>query len=227
LTDKHFKRGIPTEFPVMVDKDCNLTILKTLMTKTLIARSRKGGSVAIPQRAWSIPHFEHWATGHGESVETYLKTIFCIAANSFVDLSHSLIQIRARKGRLAALFSIDVIKTPEFFADREVEALDCNGHRKKIFHIVRTHGRASGGFVKTHFRGVRNFSWNGHAIEISVPYRDHFNMAEFDLGALDEDEAKRTGVYDTDMIGMKKLGNELERLRVAGHGAMRRRRSAA
>jgi hypothetical protein len=131
---------------------------------------------------------------------------------------------------LAALFSIDVIKTPEFFADREVEALDCNGHRKKIFHIVRTHGRASGGFVKTHFRGVRNFSWNGHAIEISVPYRDHFDMAEFDLGALDEDEAKRTGVYDTDMIGMIDCRPELRVIQAgasarAGRVQWRRRRS--
>jgi hypothetical protein len=155
---KHFKRGAPTEFPVLVAKDCSITVLKTLINRKIITRSRKGATVAIRQKAWTIHDiFKNWALENKTDVEEQLKRIFRIAANAYIASAMSMIQIRATKGPLAALFSIDVLKTPEFFADRELEC-DVSGRRKKIFHIVRPHSRITGANVRMHFRGARQFT---------------------------------------------------------------------
>jgi hypothetical protein len=61
-----------------------------------------------------------------------------------------------------------------------------NGRRKRIFHIVRTHKRTlsdgSERFVKSHFRGMRKFKWNGYDVVVSVPGKHHGELIDFPVG---------------------------------------------
>jgi hypothetical protein len=60
-----------------------------------------------------------------------------------------------------------------------------NGRRKRIFHIVRPHVRADGRAVKMHFRGMRDFAWNGYRIVVTVPGLHHAELSELNRGMID------------------------------------------
>jgi hypothetical protein len=118
-------------------------------------------------------------------------------------------KIHVRKKRLKAVFSIDVLRTPYFFSDRD--PVITNGVKKRIFHIVRAHKRLVGAtetYVKTHFRGLRRFVWNGYSVNVTVPGWHHADFAVFDAGAIDCEPGKSRD----EMIGMKKLGKRIAEL---------------
>jgi hypothetical protein len=98
----------------------------------------------------------------------------------------SMVRVAVTKGGLTCCFAVNILRTPYFFADRDVEA----DGRKKIFHIVRTHTRQIGNrqtVVRTHFRGARRFTWNGYDVLITVPGWHHRGIDKFDIAGVDFD----------------------------------------
>jgi hypothetical protein len=98
----------------------------------------------------------------------------------------SMVRVEASKGAEIAVFGVDITRTPYFFKDRDkVEG-------RRIFHIVRTHQRvrADGTVrpIKTHFRGLRYFRWNGYDIKITVPGWHHKDITSFAAGLLDDEK---------------------------------------
>jgi hypothetical protein len=181
------KHGSPTEFPLAVTSQGEVRILR-VQTRGQIVRSRRGGRFYAPTERWGIDDwFKTWAVEKNVSPVSLLTSLFHI----YVSLQESAVRgsmtriVATRDGKACA-FSVDILRMPYFFADRDVRV---GLRRKRIFHIVRTHERnLKGGRVskvRTHFRGERDFTWNGYAVNVSVPGWHHFDLAELDIAGLD------------------------------------------
>ena len=207
------KSGAPTEFALNVSPRGEVHILKILENKNITIRGKKGkgrgSTFTVPQRRWGVPEFfEGWAKEHGEDVRPFLASIFIETANAQIAAANSMIKVKAYKGRLAAIFSVNVLRTPYFFKDRDL-CVNVRGKKKKIFHIVRTHVRKTGSVVRTHFRGMREFNWNGYKIRITVPGWHHVNTHDLDIGSTDEEHVEDIKDYmDTAVLGKTLSGLE-------------------
>ena len=213
------KSGAPTEFALNISPSGDVRILKILENKNITIRAKKGrdrgSTFTVPQREWGIPSFfKGWAEENGKDVQTFLASIFIQTANSQTAAADSMIKVKASKGRMAAIFSVNILRTPYFFKDRDL-CIGPSGKKKKVFHIVRTHIRKTGSVVRTHFRGVQEFIWNGYKIKITVPGWHHVNTHELDIGATDEEHIENIKDY-TDMAGLGKTLKEFEEDSVGG-----------
>ena len=107
-------------------------------------------------------------------------------------------------------FSIDMLRTPYFFADRK-KVVNENGNTKKIFHIVRGHKRKNGTFIKTHFRGLREFVWNDYQVKIGLAGLHRKSIFEF-TGALENvDETEMQKSFITIDQGVDFFEREMNR----------------
>jgi len=207
------KGGAPTEFALNVSPSGEVHILKVLENKNITIRGKKGrgrgSTFTIPRRRWGVPEFfEGWAKEHGKDVQPFLASLFIETANAQIAAANSMIKVKAYKGRLAAIFSVNVLRTPYFFKDRDLYVND-RGRKKKIFHIVKTHIRKTGSVVRTHFRGMREFNWNGYKIRITVPGWHHVNTHDLDIGSTDEEHIEDIQDYmDTAVLGKTLSGLE-------------------
>ena len=214
--------GTPTEFALNVSPSGEVHILKVLENKNIKVRAKKGkgrgSTFTVPQRSWGVPSFfEDWAEENGKDVQSFLASIFIQTANAQIAAADSMIKVSAYKGRLAAIFSVNVLRTPYFFKDRDL-CVDHKGNKKKIFHIVRTHVRKTGSVVRTHFRGIREFNWEGYKIKITVPGWHHVNTHNLNIGATDEEHIENSKDY----IDMAALGKTLKGLEEDSVGGFRR-----
>ena len=89
------------------------------------------------------------------------------------------------------VFYVDVktfFRSPYFFKDRD-KAVNQNGKTKKIFHIVAAHERSlpdgNKKFVKSHFRGIRKFMWNGYKVNIILNGKHAKSMNSWNADAED------------------------------------------
>lgn len=138
------------------------------------------------------------------TVEQAALDIFSSAVNAFTSVEEG-ITVRVKKNNHTALFCIDMLRTPYFFADREKTVTE-NGTTKRILHIVRTHERTGAGgvrrFVKTHFRGLRRFTWNGYSVSIGLPGHHHVMLNDFDVATHPMiGNVKPQGSFDDEQIG--------------------------
>ena len=131
--------------------------------------------------------------------------VFRFAFNSYFWIAESGLSIRVRKRHDVATFAIDMLRTPYFFADRE-KTVNQNGKTKRIFHIVRTFRRSDGTVVKSHFRGLRKFVWNGYDVSISLGEKHHAMLLDFD-GASQDDLLDRDGP----MVSSAEAGRMIDR----------------
>ncbi len=100
------------------------------------------------------------------------------------------IRIRVEKDRVIGMFHVDLKRTAYFFIDREPVIID--GIKKRIFHHVRPHDRTlkDGRVTRVveHFRGLRNFNWNGYQINITVEGLHHRNLLDLIAGGYDVED---------------------------------------
>jgi hypothetical protein len=141
-----------------------------------------------------------------ETIEIWAARCFRGTYDAYLNASLD-IRVAVTSGNLTAAFSVDLLRTPYFFSDRDFE--ECpSGKRRRIFHIVRTHSRtlASGETtnVHSHFRGSRSFYWHGYKVHITMPGKHHLDILGFTAGAVDADMIDD---YDG-MVGFKKLGKQ-------------------
>lgn len=142
-----------------------------------------------------------------KTVPDYLNWLFCLVANSLTN-SGDGIQVDVKKKPCTAVFNIDMLRTPYFFKDRE-KTVNHNGNTKKIFHIVRTHKRVTkdgrGRYIKTHFRGLQKFWWNGYDVKVKSPKR-RVHLNEFPIAGT----VYENNEFPENAIGMEKIGGMLK-----------------
>jgi hypothetical protein len=190
--DKEWKAGWPTEFAVVVEPDGAIRLLRQLCVEHIKIRHKHGvdrGKVThLERQVWhrGSRFLRGWAAEHKEKAAEMAQLLFSQATVLFEMAHGSMIQVSATKNDLTAAFSVNIKRTPYFFKDRELEVNE-NGNRKRIFHIVRPHIRMDGTAVKMHFRGAREFYWNGHHVFVTVPGLHHADVTDLSAGLIDED----------------------------------------
>ena len=98
-----------------------------------------------------------------------------------------MIRVAVKKNKVTAVMNVNVERTPYFFRDRDPIVVD--GVTKRIFHVVRPHERADGSVVRMHFRGAKQFVWNGYDVSITVPGKDHADWMDASMSGFDADPA--------------------------------------
>jgi hypothetical protein len=213
-------------FYVGVGRDNKVKLLKEYTPHYEVirsARSRKNGKrgpkrckekAVVTTYQWKLPRISEDAPElNYRSSQEFAETVFTLIANGVAGASGG-IHVRATKCGVSSLFCIDMLRTPYFFKDRD-SVVDEDGVKKKIFHIVRTHERVLKDgqkiYVKSHFRGLRKFSWNGYDITISVPGLHHPALNDLTSAAYDlPEDTPKEGWY-SDKKFTKLVGSALAR----------------
>jgi hypothetical protein len=214
LKDKWLGRrrsGIPISMHISIDNAGAIRPLRELRTRYRNIKSKsKRGSFDLPVRGWDFPSALYdWAQDNKfigkDRLVDFVHKAFCLVANSF-EQSGSHVRVSVSQGSDLASFGIDIKRTPYFFTDREL-VLNEHGSKARIFHIVRAHKRtyADGRekYIKFHFRGLRDFDWNGYRVHISFPGLHHNNLIEMDIGGhvFEKDEPLPPGMVEEAKMG--------------------------
>ena len=224
------------EMAVAIRADGAITPLKVARAVPVEIRAKhkrrhQNGSAVIMRREWSYdPQIWAWGKQNDRTAEQMIVDLFIDAALLHQRLNSSMIRVAVKKGNLTAAMNVDVTRTPYFFDDRD-DVVDDKGVKKRIFHIVRPHERQVGNRVTNvhmHFRGLREFVWNGYQVTITVPGRDHLNWAdETFCGAVDEASRAAAEAGSEGFVGMREIGRLVARTsRPDGWAAMRRIRDS-
>jgi hypothetical protein len=168
--------AVAGSFHVGISKDGEVTPLRECKPTHF-----KGGIVRM-QWAQS-QHLIDLAQDNDSTVEELAREIVALAANAQLASERGL-SVRVSKGKERLAFSIDTLRTPYFFQDRE-KVVNENGKTKPILHIVKAHKRKDGKVIKTHWRGLRQFSWNGYDVKIGMGGKHLLNYSGFNLAAAD------------------------------------------
>lgn len=196
-TGRWMKSGAPVQYPVAIQADGSVRVLRLRRTGYQVIRHRRGADrdtvSQIPSHQWGIPDYlKDWAAQRQTETDLFLANVFRMVANASQALQLTMIRVHCSKGGVTACFAVDPRRMPYFFQDREM-TVGPTGARRRIFHMVRVHDRKIAGSnqrraVRMHFRGEREFLWNGYQVRITVPVRDHLALPEFDVGAVDISE---------------------------------------
>lgn len=180
---KFYERAFAVELPIEITKDGDARPLRIWRDKVLKFRH---DSICV--KRWDYPYTKECLDKSWKELgpEAYIMWQVGVALCCYEEAQASMIQVRATKKGVCTLVNVNVEDTPAFFDDRE-DVVGEDGVKKRIFHIVRAHERVGSRGVRVHFRGLRKFLWNGYEVEISVPGRDHIDIKEFNVTAINED----------------------------------------
>jgi hypothetical protein len=213
--DKRLNRkrgyGVGSDFYVNVASDGMVRALRVLKSEAQMIRHRKrgGGTSTVMHQRWGID-VEMMVTPTIKITPAQrVQWLFVAFMNNWLaNARQSMIRVTATKGNIVMPFVVDVLDTPNFFADREPVA-GPKGQKQRIFHIVRAHKRTTksgkGVAVHMHFAGLRNFTWNGYVINITVPGRDHLDINDCSLEFFED-------MPEDQMTGMSTLADGAELL---------------
>lgn len=211
-----YKEGpVATSYYVSVDDDMNIRPLKELHVNYVNIKpkiSRKNNRpFQIPRASWAISsslirnHSEQEKDNRTPEQRAEENTWMIINSALAVDTG---VNVRVAKGSKRVTFGIDMTRTPYFFKDRD-KTVNENGKTQKIFHIVSGHKRtmANGDeiMIKTHFRGIRKFMWNGFQINIVLngKHAKSLNAYTADATEISENEVIPDGYISSADIGEK------------------------
>lgn len=219
---RFYRKAFAIELPVEITEEGTMRPLKIMWDRHVKIgqkpRSRQPmhySDVRRSLRTWDYPYPKGFTRGLNMKTAITSEQLILyeagLALRSYEEASSSMIQVRAMKGDICTLINVDVEETPDFFLDREHVIID--GIKKRIFHIVRPHERLLGDnrstHVHLHFRGLRQFVWNGYEVEISVPGRDHVAIDDFDCAAVDQTYIGKT--IEMPVIGAWLVANQKAR----------------
>jgi hypothetical protein len=127
----------------------------------------------LRQREWRLPQWVlEVADLKKKTPDEWAGGLLRMALATYVEATERII-IRVKKQTDVAAFGIELKRASYFFRDREARALAADGKRKRIFHSVIRHSRRISEThwtdVRAHFRGLRDFDWNGYAVHIVFP----------------------------------------------------------
>jgi hypothetical protein len=216
---KNDKLNVGVEFPLLVDEG-EVRPLMMLHESTQIIRHKRvapGESVAtrISRQRWGIhPLLVEWATQRKRTPVDEARFLFCCLASFYTQNANSMIRVEAADKNVMAVFNVDILHTPEFFNDRE-KIKAASGRTAPIFHIVRPHRRTlpSGKTIgiKAHFAGLARFMWNGYAIGITVPGKDHASIADATFGVYSEETLSPSELDSKEWVEADEVGSRLAR----------------
>lgn len=200
---KGYKYSTTTEYAVHVSPNGYVKLLNMKISEIVRFTTRKQngygkGECSLRRERWGIPDF-YKDIFNDMGMKDGLLWLFASTARQFeIHSLQEMIDVKATKNGISATFGVDIERTPYFFKDREANYVD--GKKKRIFHIVRPHERVMGDgnvkVIKTHFRGDKEFMWNGYKISINIPEREkswrHFDMS---IGGHDVDDVDVNGNY--------------------------------
>lgn len=171
-------------FHASVSPDCTIRALKEC-SPTYYTVGKRGKRDTFARMEWSYPPLlMDWAERRKQTPDEVAREVFSLIVNA-AGMTEYGIAVRARKGLRTAAFSIDMLRTPYFFADRE-KTVNENGQTKRILHLVRPHVRANGKAIKAHFRGLRRFNWNGYDVSIGLPGRHYRPLMDLSASAIED-----------------------------------------
>ena len=178
---------------ISVDNEGEVKPLKMCQPQYLPFKKQGDGAWRMK---WDWPEdLKMVAQCNGYDPYTMARSLFITTTNVSMT-SSSGITVRAKKKKDVATFAIDMLRTPYFFADRD-KVVDDKGQTKKIFHIVRGHYRQStdgaATHVKTHFRGLRRFTWSGYQVLVSMNGKNNTDVFDFKEAAREVTEIERQG----------------------------------
>jgi len=183
----------PSSFYITLAPDGSTRLLRERSRSTVDIQTRRGArreTIKLSYTQWTPPA---WLADVGRpneaprSMEANARWLFALAFLTHLKAIDRVI-VRAARGGIVAAFGIELERAKYFFRDRAID-LAVDGRRRRIFHSVIEHdrtlanGRAT--HVRTHYRGVRRFDWNSHAITIVTPERNE--IVKFPTAALEQD----------------------------------------
>lgn len=188
--------GMPHEYYVGVFQDGTTQVLRQRVpTRDVfrVVRGRRRETIEWRGSKWMRPQYLN-----DNGIDPHLP-VFHFALETWARLANeSRLLVRCTRGRTTGVFPVPVKATASFFKDREVTALAEDGKRKRIFHVVSTHGRrrANGrtSEVRRHFRGLRRFDWNGYRVCISRQTDAASVTQRFNVAATQVDDQDLSGV---------------------------------
>lgn len=210
------KFNVTTDICVGIDPENNVHMLFTKVDDTAVFYSKRVGArgkcrQVVHRQKWGIHEFyKDWADDHKITPEELLVNLFCYTINIF-DASNmsGMIEVRAHKNNLVGRFMLQPQDAAYMFKDRE----RLGNTRKHIFHSVVPHTRTIKGKeknIKLHFRGQRDFYWNGYNINIVVPIRETMlYLPEIDFKAFDGDDPDNKHLLKDSVDGGAELADFL------------------
>ena len=207
-------RGKPAFFQIFVAVDTlgNINPLKMCHPKYFgFKRNSSQQDDGFMRMTWDWPDgLKEVARAQGEDVIQCAKWLFWSALNMSMT-SSSGITVRVKKKKDVATFAIDMERTPYFFADRDKVA-NHNGQTKKIFHIVRGHRRNNANgtttSIRTHFRGLRKFTWNGYEVLVSLNGKNNIDIFDITIPSYNENDICPKDAMDNEQLG-ERIGKVL------------------
>ena len=203
---------------VVITPDGQVTLLKELCATTQRISPRKGRrrlqTFRLSVQHWAYPSWTYYlAEDKGQTPEQAVATVFRMTVGTYAACLDRVV-IRAHRQQMCAAFGIDLPRARHFFADRALDAPAKDGKRKRIFHSVRPHDRevATGVVpVRGHYRGIRDFFWNGCRIHIVFPRREQVLRTFAAAGSYAEDltERQRVGAVPDSEAG-RRIAERLE-----------------
>lgn len=209
--------GIPCEFPIVVEgSEVRPLLMLTQHTQTIRHRkdaNGEGRTTTVKHQRWGIsPDLVEWAAEHNRNPVEMAGYLFKQMAAQFTHTANQTIRVEARDRNTSAVFVVDILRTPQFFADRE-KVKSASGRTAPIFHIVRPHlrtlknGKKIG--IKAHFAGVSRFTWNGFQINITVPGKDHVALSDANFGSYSEETLSAVERENGDWVSIEEMGQKL------------------
>lgn len=200
-SSKKVRIDFPAKFYVGVSSSGEIRALRSSLTKSQTITSRRHGkfdvfhhSIGYPEILIELAQFPE-EIALAETPSGVACRLMSWALNMTI-AAETGIQVNIVKSDVVGRFSVPLSRTAYFFKDRDIQ-VNVNGSRKKIFHAVREHTRTLPNgrktTVKSHFRGIRRFDWNGYEILITVAGHHHIALSELNMKALDEDREIELG----------------------------------
>lgn len=212
------KIRLPTVFFVHVSDLGEISLIKQRVTEKIKIRhkrKKKGGddfSIAF-RETWKVPeglldvlkhNREHLEENGVKTVNEAAAHIFSVIASACYNSTDG-VRVNVYQKGVACVFNVAMSRTAYFFRDRE-KTVTKNGSTKRIFHATKAHFRnyADGRIVpvRMHFKGEREFTWNGYNVIITVSGLHHKDLNDFSVAAVDIDQTNDI----KGMIGMNKAG---------------------
>jgi len=193
VSDKHYARQNELGYVVEVNTKTG-TVNALRSPQRRYHNLRGGGSYASLNWEYPIIYEDQEQLTHSASNKKLLEYAFCNRFNA-VMRRELAVNIIVKKGKLRATFTVPENQWKHFFKDR-IDAMTPSGRKRPIFHAVAAHIRhtkTKDTPVRTHYRGSRDFRWNGYSIKIVMQGKHSVSQASFTAEGYEDSPERRNG----------------------------------
>ena len=163
-------------------------------------RHHENSPTSIRHNRVEIPSWIRLAAHEkGQTADEWITTVVSICASA--KRPDDAILVRAHKAGIAAAWTINRRDAKRFFAARE---LDETGRRRRVLHYVASFDRVTANGVQSvreHYRGAREFEWQGYDIEVSGLNFHHKDFFDAPIAQVEDDG---DGPAPMSMVSLKK-----------------------